>query len=86
MKLMERCLGRGFDLHTKKKMHCMTKEERTKAYELFYLVKGHVKYFDDADLEAIVRDYTRRLWYNEEAHLYLTGFDQAYREFLRSHK
>ena len=59
----------------------MTEEQRRYAYELFYLVKGHIKYFDDADLEAIVRDYTRRLWYNEEAHLYLEGFDEAYRVF-----
>ena len=64
----------------------MTNQERKLAYELFYLVKGHVKYFDDADLAAITRDYGRRLWWNEEAHLYVTGFEEAYREFVTKHK
>jgi len=62
----------------------MTELERKSAYELFYLVKGHVKYFDDTDLLGISKDYTRRLWYNEEAHLYLEGFEEAYAEFKRS--
>lgn len=64
----------------------MDAEHRRQCYELFYLVKGHVKYFSDADLEKIYVDYTRRLWYNEEAHLYLAGFDEAYRAFLESNK
>lgn len=64
----------------------MTQQERRNAYELFYMVKGHVKYFDDEDLAAITRDYTKRLWWNEEAHLYLDGFEEAYREFLRTTK
>lgn len=64
----------------------MDAEHRRRCYELFYLVKGHVKYFDDADLAAIEIDYTRRLWYNEEAHLYVAGFEEAYRAFLKSYK
>lgn len=64
----------------------MDSERRRYCYELFYLVKGHVKYFSDQDLERIYVDYTRRLWYNEEAHLYLDGFEEAYRLFLKSHK
>lgn len=64
----------------------MDAEHRRRCYELFYLVKGHVKYFDDADLAAIEVDYTRRLWYNEEAHLYVEGFEEAYRAFARRHK
>ena len=64
----------------------MTEAKRKYCYELFYLVKGHIKYFSDDDLEAIVRDYTRRLWYNEEAHLYLEGFEEAYRQFLKKHR
>lgn len=64
----------------------MDSERRRYCYELFYLVKGHVKYFSDQDLERIYVDYTRRLWYNEEAHLYLDGFEEAYRSFLKSYK
>ena len=56
----------------------MDETSRKKAYELFYLVKGHLKYFDDIDLEGIIRDYTKRLWYNEETHLYYDGFEEAY--------
>ena len=64
----------------------MDAEHRRQCYELFYLVKGHVKYFSDADLAKIEIDYTRRLWYNEEAHLYQAGFEEAYRAFARKHK
>lgn len=64
----------------------MDAEHRRRCYELFYLVKGHVKYFDDADLAKIEIDYTRRLWYNEEAHLYLDGFEEAYKAFLKTAK
>lgn len=64
----------------------MNSAQRKNCYELFYLVKGHVKYFSDGDLEQIQVDYTRRLWYNEEAHLYLDGFEEAYRAFLKSAK
>ena len=62
----------------------MDTNQRRLAYEMFYLVKGHLKYFDDADLEAIIRDYTRRLWYNEEAVLYSAGFDEAWSRFVRT--
>lgn len=60
----------------------MNSERRKECYELFYLVKGHLKYFNDDDLEAIHRDYTKRLWYNEETHLYHGGFEERYRTFL----
>lgn len=59
----------------------MTEGQRRYAYELFFLVKGHVKYFSDEDLEAIHGDYTKRLWYNEETYLYIEGFDAAYKNF-----
>lgn len=59
----------------------MNDQRRQECYELFYLVKGHLKYFTDEDLEKFHQDYTRRLWYNEEAHLYHEGFEEAYRVF-----
>lgn len=64
----------------------MTEDERRLAYEMFYMVKGHLKYFDETDLRAILKDYGRRLWYNTEAHLYYDGFEEAYRAFLKSNK
>jgi len=64
----------------------MDEASRKKAYELFYLVKGHLKFFYDDDLEAIIRDYTKRLWHNEEAHLYYEGFEEAYRDFIKIHR
>lgn len=60
----------------------MTESQRRSAYELFYLVKGHLKPFTDLELEQITREYTPRLWWNEEAHLYSPGFDLAYSQFL----
>lgn len=59
----------------------MDEKKRKECYELFYVVKGHLKYFDDNDLEAIYKDYTKRLWYNEEAFLYHEGFEEAYKRF-----
>ena len=31
----------------------MTEQERKQCYEMFYVVKGHLKYFDDHDLKEI---------------------------------
>ena len=59
----------------------MTEQERKQCYEMFYVVKGHLKYFDDHDLKAFFKDYTKRLWYNEEAYLYSVGFEEAYKKF-----
>ena len=56
----------------------MTESQRHSAYELFWTVKGHLKPFTDHELELIREEYTGRLWYNEEAHLYSEGFDSAY--------
>lgn len=61
----------------------MTEEKRKECYLLFYLVKGHLKYFCDDDLLKIYSDYTKRLWYNEEAFLYYDGFEEAYKKFKR---
>lgn len=61
----------------------MNEQRRKECYELFYLVKGHLKHFSDEDLEAFHLDYTKRLWYNEETHLYRKGFDAAWNEFQR---
>lgn len=60
----------------------MTHLEQKSAYELFYLVKGHLKPFTDTELALIYKDYSQRLWWNEEAHLYSAGFDQAWQQFL----
>lgn len=59
----------------------MDQARRKECYEIFYLVKGHLKHYDDDDLEAFHSDYTKRLWYNDEAHLYYDGFDVAYKRF-----
>ena len=61
----------------------MDESRRKQAYELFFVVKGHLKYFTDVDLEAIIKDYTKRIWYNEEAHLYYNGFEEAYKKFKK---
>lgn len=61
----------------------MNEAKRKQCYELFFLVKGHLKYFSDEDLEKFYLDYTKRLWYNEEAFLYYDGFEEAYKKFMR---
>lgn len=59
----------------------LSAQQRKEYYELFFLVKGHLKWFSDSDLEAFYVDYTKRLWYNEEAHLYHQGFEEQYTIF-----
>lgn len=64
----------------------MTEEKRKLCYEFFYLVKGHLKYFCDEDLELIYKEYFKRLWYNTEINLYYDGFEEEYNKFLKGSK
>jgi len=62
----------------------MTALELKQANRLFWMVKGRLvpNSWSDETIQDMVRDYTKRLWYNEEAYIYEEGFEEAWQKVL----
>lgn len=50
------------------------------ANRLFWIVKGHLipQSWSEETTEDMIQDYTKRIWYNEEAYLQEEGFEEAW--------
>lgn len=59
----------------------MDEDELREANRLMWMVKGRLipETWHEQTIRDMVKDYTKRLWYNEEAYHYEKGFDEAYK-------
>lgn len=62
----------------------MTSNELEHANRLFWIVKGRLvpKGWSDNTIQDMVKDYTKRVWYNEESYIYEEGFEKAWKKHL----
>jgi len=59
--------------------------KRKDAYRVFWIVKGHFNATEECILDCY-DSYFKRVWYNEEAYIYLEGFEEAYKATLNTTK
>lgn len=62
----------------------MTSNEIEHANRLFWIVKGRLvpEGWSDKTIQDMVKDYTKRVWYNEESYIYEEGFEKAWQNHL----
>ena len=64
----------------------MSSSKLKKAAELAWQVKGRLwpslANSSEKELDSIIREYTDRMFNNEEGYLYTEGFDEAWQKFI----